>query len=197
MRFPVDCGIAVSISTVLVSAAMVTPAESRPELPAPPHPALNAMLICDQVVQDEATGKTVLVGIFETVSAYQFPARHGFLCIYAKLTDAQGEYRIRLELVRLEDLRVIGQGKLRATFGDRMAPAELIFQVGDLLFQGPGRYEFRLYANDRWMGSKSLNVLQAAESGAPVEQIRVFGSTVKVRWLSFMLPTPKPAAEAM
>lgn len=152
------------------------------------------MLICDQAVQDEATGKTSLVGIFETVRAYRFPARHGFLCVYAKLTDARGEYRIRLELVRLEDLRAVGHGELRATFGDRMVPAELVFQVGDLVFDGQGRYEFRLYANDRWVGSKALTVIRAAEPGPPADQIHLFGSTVTVRWLKFMLPAPKPAA---
>jgi len=193
---PATSFVAVSMSVVLASVAMATPAESRSEFPIAPHPALNAMVICDQTIQDQATGKTTLAGIFETVSAYQFPALHGILCVYAKLTDTQGEYRIRLELVRLEDLRVIGQGQLRATFSDRMAPAELIFQVGSLLFQGPGRYEFRLYANDRWVGSKSLSVVQAAEPGPPVEQIRVFGSTVTIRWLSFMLPPPTPSAEA-
>jgi len=72
----------------------------------------------------------------------------------------------------------------------------VVFQIGDLVFEGPGRYEFRLYANDRWVGSKTLNVTKAPEPQGPrVDQIRVFGSTVTVRWLSFMLPAPKPAGE--
>lgn len=181
---------------MLASVAVTTPAEKRSEGPALPHPALNAMLICDQAIQEEASGKTSLVGVFEAVRAYHFPARHGFLCVYAKLTDAQGAYQIRLELVRLDDLRIVGQNQLRATFGDRMAPAEVVFQIGDLVFEGPGRYEFRLYANDRWVGSKTLNVTKAPEAQGPrVDQIRVFGSTVTVRWLSFMLPASKPAGE--
>ena len=96
------------------------PAEPHPIVPTPSHPALNAMLICDVAFQDEASGKTSLIGVFETVTAFQFPARHGRLCVYAKLTDAQGEYRLRLELVRLEELKVVGRGQLGATFADRM-----------------------------------------------------------------------------
>ena len=172
-----------------------SPDESRPPLPAPPHPAANAMLICDATFQDEASGKTSLIGVFETVSAFQFPARHGRLSVYAKLTDAQGEYRLRLELVRLEDLRVVGQGQFGATFADRMTPVELSFQVWDTFFEAPGRYEFRLYANDRWVGSKSLNVVRAPEAKIQMEQIRVFGSTVSVRWLNFMLPVTTPRRE--
>jgi hypothetical protein len=157
----------------------------------PPHPACNAMLICDQALQEGATGKTSLVGIFENISANLYPARCGLLTVYAKLTDAQGEYRVRLELVNLADLTVVGQGQFRATISDRMVPAELIFQIGGLNFEKPGRYDFRLYANDRWVGSKSLHLIQAPEPPQP-EQIRVSGSTVTVRWLSFMLPVAKP-----
>ncbi|MBI4536821.1 MAG: hypothetical protein HY712_02560 [candidate division NC10 bacterium] len=173
--------------------------EDQPDVPletaAPPHPAINAMLICDQAMIEEATAKSTLVGVFETISAFQFPARHGPLCVYAKLTDAEGQYRIRLELVRLEDLSVIGQGQFTATFANRMGSAEMVFQLYGLAFPDPGRYEFRLYANNRWMGSKALNVVRAPEPKPQAEQIRVFGSTITVRWLSFMLPAAKPSGE--
>jgi uncharacterized protein DUF6941 len=153
------------------------------------------MLICDQTLQEGATGKNSLVGIFENIAAHQFPAGCGFLTVYAKLTDAQGDYRIRLELIHLSDLTVIGQGQFRASIGDRMVPAELVFQIGGLVFQKPGQYEFRLYANDRWVGSKSLRLVQAPEPVPQPEHIRVSGSTVTVRWLSFMLPAAKPVEQ--
>ena len=169
--------------------------QHRTETATPPHPAINAMLICDQALIEEATAKSTLVGVFETISAFQFPARHGPLCVYAKLTDAEGQYRIRLDLVHLEDLSAIGQGQFTATFGNRMGSAEMVFQIYGLTFSNPGRYEFRLYANDRWMGSKALNVVRAPEPKPQVEQIRVFGSSITVRWLSFMLPAAKPSGE--
>lgn len=157
-----------------------------------PHPMLNAMLICDQTFQDEATGKVTLVGVFETVRAYHFPARHGRLCVYAKITDLQGEYRFRLELTQLEELMVVGQGSFTATFGDRMAAAELSFQLLDVHFERPGRYEFRLYANDRWVGSKTVSVAHAPEPRPLPEQIHIYGSAVTIRWLSFMLSSSRP-----
>jgi hypothetical protein len=158
-----------------------------------PHPIVNAMLICDQTFQDEQSGKMTLVGVFETVRAYQFPARHGRLCVYAKLADLLGEYRLRLELVQLEESKIVGQGELKATFGDRMAPVELTFQLLDTVFHRAGRYEFRLYANDRWAGSKTLTVAQAPEGRPQAEQIHVYGSSVSIRWLSFMLQHPRSA----
>ena len=127
----------------------------------PPHPALNAMLICDMTIREEVTGKTSLIGIFENIEARQFPVRHGLLCVYAKLTDAQGEYDIRLDLVRLDDLTLIGQAQIHATLEDRMGVAELDFQLGNLVFERPGRYEFRLWANNRVVGNKSFTVVQS------------------------------------
>jgi hypothetical protein len=139
----------------------VTPPEQVPSAGRlSPHPACNAFLICDYAIREEGTGKVSLIGIFENINVARFPSMHGLLCVYAKLTDAEGEYEIRLELVRLEDLAVIGRGALTMTIANRMAAAELVFQLGGLVFERPGRYEFRLYANDKSVAIKSFNVLQ-------------------------------------
>src|SRR6266542_496073 len=123
--------------------------ETRPaeEGPQPAHPVLNAMLLCDLSIREEGTGKTSLIGVFENITARAFPYRHGALSVYAKITDAQGDYAIVLQLIRLEDLEVIGEGTLSATVDDRNGVTELIFQLGGLVFEHPGRYEFRLKAN--------------------------------------------------
>ncbi|MEK6664965.1 MAG: hypothetical protein AABZ20_00865 [candidate division NC10 bacterium] len=126
----------------------------------PPHPVCNAFLICDYAIREEGTGKVSLVGVFENINARSFPVTHGLLCVYAKLTDAEGNYEIRLELVRLEDLVIVGQGALTMTIEDRMVAPEIIFQLGGLVFERPGRYEFRLSANARSVAIKSFNVVQ-------------------------------------
>ena len=124
------------------------------------HPSLNAMLICDLAIREEGSGKISLIGIFENISAIKFPTQHALLCVYAKLIDAQGDYELRLELVRLEDFQVIGEGRLQAAFADRRVPVEFVFQLAGLVFERPGGYEFRLYANNRSVGQKSFNVVQ-------------------------------------
>ena len=79
-----------------------------------PHPTLNAMLLCDHTIREQGTGKVSLIGIFENISAARFPVVHHALSVYAKLGDAEGEYAIRLELVRLDDGHTVAQGALRA-----------------------------------------------------------------------------------
>ncbi len=69
-----------------------------------PHPTLNAMLLCDHTIREHGTGKVSLIGIFENISAARFPVVHRSLSVYAKLVDAEGEYTIRLELLRLDDI---------------------------------------------------------------------------------------------
>ena len=130
-------------------------------VPPRPHPSLNAMLLCDHTIREHGTGKISLIGIFENISAARFPVVHRALSVYAKLGDAEGEYAIRLDLVRLEDSHVVAQCTLRATFEDRMTPGELIFALENLGLERPGRYEFRLYANDRFVAGKSFTVVPA------------------------------------
>jgi hypothetical protein len=132
----------------------------RPGAPPRPHPSLNAMLLCDHTIREAGTGKVSLIGVFENVSAAQFPVVHRALSVYAKLSDAEGEYAIRLELVRLDDDHVVAQGTLKASFADRMTPGELIFNLENLGLERPGRYEFRLHADGRFVAAKSFTVLQ-------------------------------------
>ena len=119
------------------------------------------MLLCDLTIREHGSGKISLIGVFENISAPRFPVVHRALSVYAKLTDAEGDYVIRLELIRLEDSHVVAQGTLTATFADRMSPGELIFNLENLGLERPGRYEFRLSANDRFVASKTFTVMQA------------------------------------
>ena len=81
--------------------------------------------------------------------------------MYIQVTDAEGEYEIQLELVRLEDEQTIGRVDRTARLTDRMASHEIIFNLdGGLLFERPGTYEFRLFAEARHVGGVAFSVIQ-------------------------------------
>jgi hypothetical protein len=124
------------------------------------HPRLNAMLICDSTIREQGTGKVSLIGIFANVSAFSFPSRHPTLSVYANLADAAGKYRFKLTLHRRDDGAKLGEGGMDAEVVDRMQPAELVFELRDLWFEKPGRYDFALLANGREVGSKVFNVVK-------------------------------------
>lgn len=124
------------------------------------------MIICDNVITDETTKKKSLIGIFEHVYSPQFPCVHGSLSLYIKLSDAAGDYQFRLELYDLEANRKIGEGTTPLiTIKDRQSIHEIVFNLLGLVFERPGKYEFRLYANDELIEPKTFNVFQIPKRG--------------------------------
>ena len=77
-----------------------------------PTPKTNAMLICDYVITERGTNKKSLIGVFENIGAATFPCTHFALSVYIKLTDAQGGYQFRLELVDLQSDIMIGKSEM-------------------------------------------------------------------------------------
>jgi len=123
-------------------------------------PKLNAMLICDYVITEHGTNKKSLIGIFENVSAAQFPATHPSLTVYVKLTEAQGHYRFRLDLVDLQTDTAVAKCDLpnELRIDNPLATRELVFNLRGLRFAHPGDYEFRIFANDEVFGQKTFLV---------------------------------------
>mgnify|MGYP001619372717 CR=1 FL=1 len=118
------------------------------------------MLVCDQAIREVGTNKVTLVGIFEGISSSVFPFDwvRG-VTVYARLTDAQGVYDMRIELVRLEDGQAVGGEDFQETLEDRMRVQEIMMAFGRLRFERPGKYEFRLFANDRYLGGAVLDMV--------------------------------------
>lgn len=130
-------------------------------------PTLNAMLICDQVIAERRTNKKSLIGIFENINAPKFPFTHSSLSIYIKLTEAKGKYKFRLELVDLEKNEVIGKGETPKplNFDDSLKTHELVFVMNTLEFKHPGKYEFRVFANNNLFAQKTFQVKKVPERG--------------------------------
>jgi len=83
--------------------------------------------------------------------------------VYARVTDAEGDYDLQLELVRLEDERTVGWMGGRVEIEDRMVSRGVVFNLDEgLVFERPGRYEFRLFADNRHVGGTVLTVIQGA-----------------------------------
>jgi hypothetical protein len=117
------------------------------------------MLVCDQVIREQGTNKVSLIGVFDRITAPTLPAMHWSLAVYVTVLDAEGDYDLRLELVRVRDDMAVGRGEARVAVPDRFQPSEWIFNLQHLVFQEAGRYEFRLWANGRHVASKTFSVI--------------------------------------
>ncbi len=132
--------------------------------PSSRKPKINALLICERVIREAETGQISLIGIFESVSAPELPITIPSMYVYAKMTDAQGEYVFKLELVRRDDATVLGEAVLPpAVAPDPMLHNEVVFQLNGATFERPGHYDFRLWANDMFLDSKAFLVEKRVE----------------------------------
>ncbi len=156
-------------------------------------PKLNAILICQRIIRETETGLVSPVAIFETLSASRLPVS-AQVFVYAKMTDAQGEYEFKVEIVRRHDMSIIAEALFpNVTIADPTASSEIILELSGLRFNEAGAYDFRLWANDRFLDSKSLGV-RITENHRPPHEVRVLGSAIIGRFTDCMLAQPKPAA---
>ena len=134
-----------------------------------PTPKTNAMLICDYVITERETNKKSLIGVFENIGAATFPCTHFAMSVYIKLTDAQGGYQFRLELVDLQSDIMIGKSEIpdEVRVPSPLDAHELVFNLRGVRFLHAGNYEFRIFANDRIFGQKKLVVEQVQANPAP------------------------------
>ncbi len=127
--------------------------------PLPPLPSLQAILICDMVIKEAGTNKHSAIGIFTDVFTTKFPLVLNPLAVYASIGDAIGVYDLSIELVELAADRVIARVhgiKLQAK--EKLASHDFGVRLVNTIFPRPGKYEFRLLADGRLVGSKTLNV---------------------------------------
>ena len=141
--------------------------ESQPE--GGPTPFALALLLCGEVIVDERTKKKTLVGVFDQVLAAQFPADHRPLTIFARLKDAEGSYRFRVDYVQLSTDRVLAQGDLGpVSIPTRLSTTDIILTPPLVRIPEAGAYEFRIWANDRYVGRVAFEARQIP-SGGPAE----------------------------
>jgi hypothetical protein len=122
-----------------------------------PPPVLLSVIICDQVIQDRHTGKNTLVGVFDNISAMQFPAQHPWLTIFCQLTNGRGEIPFTIKLVDVgEDDKVLGEKTETVKFVDVRQVRNLIFNIGGIIFPHQGEYRFQIYVNREFLGERRI-----------------------------------------
>ena len=96
-----------------------------------------------------AGDKLTVQGVFDTIFAEVFPAVHAKMVLVIRLQldpeDAEREHSVRIRLVDQQGERLFEQ-RTRTQIG-RIAPGDspgtnLIYQLTNTTFHGPGRYHF-------------------------------------------------------
>jgi hypothetical protein len=133
-----------------------------------PIPNVLAMLVCDQIIAEQGTGKKSLIGIFDNIFAAAYPTQ-ARLAVYVKLADAHGSYKFRVRLVKLKDETAVADINANANIPDQTMPTELAINLVGIMLPEAGKYEFQLFANETYLHRITLNAIQG---GPPWQQLQ-------------------------
>ena len=131
------------------------------EKPEIPPPLLVSAVVCDQVIVDHFTGKASIIGVFDSLTAPKFPARHPSLAFFGQLTDGRGKVEITARLVDLKrEDEVLLEARMEGEFKDIRQIVNLIFNFGNIVFPHPGEYRLQFHAGGVVLGERSIVLRQ-------------------------------------
>lgn len=130
-------------------------------------PSVSSFLIADQVFRQD-TGKWCIIGVFNRILAGRFPCVHPSLGLFVRLSDALGDYEVRVDYCDSEDRVITKLEGIRLNVRDRLANVELGIQTYNLPIKAPGRYFFRLYFNNELAGGDIALEVAKGETHPPV-----------------------------
>lgn len=130
------------------------------------QPKAEAILLCDQVIQDALSGKKTLIGLFRVIFSHNFPATHPRMFVYASIVGAPGQKVIGawrfvgpkgfLQYTSMGELTLSQEGR-----------AEMVGDLVGIPFPEPGEYRFILMLNDQEAGEATVTLIRlATETGS-------------------------------
>jgi hypothetical protein len=122
-----------------------------------PPPILVSVIICDQVIVDKRTNKYTIVGAFENIGAFEYPARHPRLALFCQLTNGRGKTPIRITLVDVQDTdKELGHFDVVESFKDPRLVKNITFDISGIVFPRPGEFRFQIYAGEHLLGERRI-----------------------------------------
>ena len=124
-------------------------------------PILTATVVCDNIYRDSLTQKCVISGTFAIIHGTKFPAMHGHAAIYVALTDISEKGTVQI-VFRTEPDHVVVAAlpawRIEEVPEDRTATIELCGNIAGLPLPSDGNYEFAVFWNNQYLGSKRITV---------------------------------------
>lgn len=128
----------------------------------------QALVICDQILEEAGTHKKSLLGIFNNLYATAFPVQHPKMCVYASLTNGNGRMNLELRGVRVGDAGAEDKQFLSVSgtidFPDPNQVVEIVFNLNGVLFERPGLHGFELHCAGNLLLEKRFSVTELQKS---------------------------------
>jgi hypothetical protein len=123
----------------------------------PALPVPLAMVVCDAVWRDPATGKHFILGCFSAIGAHVFPTVHPSLSAYLALTDGYGKTALALRLVDSASNQLY-ESRVEVDFADPRSIVEISMQFHHLSFSAPGEYRLQLHAGSSFIMERRVMI---------------------------------------
>ncbi len=106
-------------------------------------PDLQFSILCDDV-RREHNGKLILLGLFETIGANQFPVSHPTLFVVNRWCNGVGEFK-QNTVIRRPDNSVLAEDTITVVkLDDLKAKHTVIARFNNLRFDIPGEYAIEI-----------------------------------------------------
>ena len=125
-----------------------------------PPPRALAFIICDSVIDDKATHKKSLIGLFNNIYANKFPATHSSLNVFLSLTGGHGDYQCSLVCGKDDESMRLVQIDGTLKFNNPLAVVEVKFEIRGIVFPEDGTYRFDFLCADVPIVSRKFNVVK-------------------------------------
>lgn len=131
-------------------------------------PEVKSFLVADTVLQEKGTNKWSVIGIFDQVVGAQYPLSRAGVGLYIKLADAEGRYKLSIELRDGEDRKLNSIEGIEIATQGTVPTLDLGVQTQNLVIPKPGRYHFMLYINGELAQTVPIQAHQAVPPPKPV-----------------------------
>lgn len=125
-------------------------------------PTGKILYVCDEVLQDPASGKLSYLGIFDDVTpptAPAYPCRLGRLCVAAQLVGGSRTVQVHVEIVEGATQNLVRRaGLFGLSFPTRHQVVTLCVRLLDVVFPAAGVYFVELYAQGAFVDDRVLRL---------------------------------------
>jgi hypothetical protein len=126
------------------------------------NPTGKVVYVCDEVLQDAASGKFSFLGIFDDVvpsPAAGYPFRLGRMCVAAQLVGGSSPVPVRVEVVEGATQNLVrGAGPYLVNFLTRHQVVTVCFRIHNVVFPSPGMYFVELCGQGAFLDDPLLRL---------------------------------------
>ena len=122
------------------------------------RPVVLGLLVCEQVVVEEATHNVTLVNCFTKLKAEQFPSDGHRFAVFATLADGLGDVTRDVAIQRLDDYDEIYRRSHVVRFVDPLQEVRFVLRITHCSFPVAGAYQASLLMDGEPIGQHRFQV---------------------------------------